>query len=303
MKGWVLYKRKASDLSAADHGVNHLLLAGRLEGISMQVYTPESFDVLVCEQGRLSLFLEQEPVELPDFVIPRLGADISYFGLALLRELEALGVYVCNSADAIGLVKDKMLMSQCLRTHGLPTPKTMLVKFPVSHALVERELGFPVVIKTNSGAKGYGIYLCESADSFNDLMELISVQNDLKLMILQQFIASSCGRDVRVFTLGDKVIGCMQRIASHGFKANYSRGARVEAYPITPALSDLALKTARLFGLSIAGIDVLFDDKGGFTVCEANSSPGFKGMESVMGVNIATEIIRYIKQELLSRGC
>ena len=88
----------------------------------------------------------------------------------------------------------------------------------------------------------------------------------------------------------------MQRIASSGFKANYSRGGRVEPYPITPELSYLALSAAKLFGLEIAGIDLLFDDKGGFTICEANSSPGFKGMEQAMGGNIAREIILYIKK-------
>lgn len=296
MNGWILYKHSQSELSESDYGSNRLLAAADSLGISLSVCRPEAFELIVTEE-RERVLLHEARVALPDFVLPRLGAETSYFGLAVIRQLERFGVYSCNTAEAISIVKDKMYMSQLLAHSRLPTPKTMLVKFPVSVDLVQRELGFPVVIKNNSGSKGFGIYLCESASNLKDLMELLSSNSNPNQIILQEFIASSYGRDLRVFVLGGRVIGCMKRTSNGTFKANYSLGGTVDLYPLTPEIEQLALTCARLFHLEIAGIDLLFD-KEGFKVCEANSSPGFKGMEMVTGADIAMQIMEYVRRHL-----
>ena len=299
MKGWILYKRNSFELTAEDYGVNRLRQAAATLGIVIEVYKPEQFDVLVTSEASNTLFLDKVPCCVPDFLIPRMGADTTYFALSIIRQLEQRGVYVCNNSAAILTVKDKMHMGQKLMGAGLPTPKTMLVKFPVCVEQVQRELGFPVVIKTLSGAKGFGVHLCESAAGLNDLMELMSMQPCIHEMILQAFVTTSYGRDLRAFVVGDQVVGCMQRTSTRGFKANFSLGGHVQAVPITSEIEHLARMSTRLFGLDIAGVDLLFESDG-FTICEANSAPGFKGMEQATGVDIAMQIMNYIQHVVIN---
>lgn len=293
MKGWILYKRSKEELLDSDHGVRRLLEVASQLAIDLDVYKPDQFELVITRDDKKSILLNDERVPLPDFLLPRLGAESSYFALAIIRQLEKLGVYSCNHSTAIETVKDKMFLSQLLAQSNLPSPKTMLVKFPVSVGVVAREIGFPLVIKNISGARGIGIHLCETAAGFGDLMELIASHSGNSQMILQEFVASSYGRDLRVFVLGKQVIGCMKRTSKDSFKANYSRGGDVESYPLTAEIEELALSCAKLFGLEIAGIDLLFDTQG-FKICEANSSPGFKGMEQATGDDIALQLLKYV---------
>lgn len=293
MQGWILYKRSKEELTDVDHGVMRFLSAAKSLQIDLQVYKPEQFELIVSDKENKSILLNGTRVALPDFLLPRLGAESSYFALAIIRQLEKLGVYICNSTNAIESVRDKMLLSQLLAQSKLPFPKTMLVKFPVPVSVVEREIGFPLVIKNTSGARGIGIHLCESIRYFGDLMDLIATHSGSHQMILQQFISESYGRDLRILVLGERVIGCMQRIANNSFKANYSLGGRVESYQLTPEIENLAIDCAKLFNLDFAGIDLLFSSEG-FKVCEANSSPGFKGMEEATGQDIAKQILNYV---------
>ena len=300
MRGWILYKRNALELTTEDHGVRRLLEAAQARGMSLDVYKPEQFDILTESQETASIFIDKKRCPVPDFVIHRIGAESSYFAIAIARHLEQMGVYVCNSSEAIALVKDKMHANQKLKGAGFPTPKTLLVKFPVSLEMIEQELGFPIVIKTMSGARGLGVCLCETVSSLRDVLDLFWVQTSSKEIILQQFIKESYGRDLRVFVVGGRVVGCMKRSSVSSFKANYSLGGAVEAFPVTQEIERLSLDVAALFGLEIAGIDLLFTEPG-FTVCEANSSPGFKGMEKATGVDIASQIINYVENKVLDR--
>ncbi|CEK09412.1 ATP-grasp domain-containing protein [Legionella hackeliae] len=293
MKGWILYKRNLEELSSNDHGVNRLLSAAAELNIELDVYKPEQFELVVTKEDMKSILLDGSRVALPDFLMPRLGAETSYFALAIIRQLEKSGVYTCNNASAVETVRDKMLLSQLFAQSDLPFPKTMLVKFPVPVSVVEREIGFPLVIKNISGARGIGIHLCESANSFRDLMELIASHSGNHQMILQEFVSTSYGRDLRVFVLGGRVIGCMQRTAKDSFKANYSLGGEVNPYRVSAEIEQLAISCAQLLNLEIAGIDLLFAEQG-FKICEANSSPGFKGMELATGNDIAIQILQYI---------
>ena len=155
----------------------------------------------------------------------------------------------------------------------------MLVKFPVDIALVERHLGFPVVIKTLSGSQGSGVFLSHKAREFDDLMQLIEATNKNANIILQEFIANSHGRDLRVFTIGGRVAGCYERRGQEdSFKANVSAGGSARPFQITPEIEWLATQTANILDLDVAGIDLLFDN-GHYKICEANSSPGFEGLD------------------------
>jgi len=133
-----------------------------------------------------------------------MGSNTTYFALAIIRQLEKLGVYCCKGSQSIETVKDKLQMHQLLAQSNFPTPKTMLVKFPIDVEIVKREIGFPLIIKNITGTEGAGIYLCETDESFNDLMELIYSHNKAANIILQEFISESRGKDLRVFVLGGR---------------------------------------------------------------------------------------------------
>lgn len=293
MKGWILYSKRQSQLTESDNGVNRLLQAAAAKDIQLEVFCPEQFELAVTRDDRNSILIDNNPVPLPDFIIPRLGANTSYFAFAIIRQLEYLGVYSCNSSQSIDIVKDKLRMHQILAQSNFPTPRTMLVKFPIDINVVKAEIGFPLIIKNITGTEGAGIYLCETEDRFIDLMELIYSNNEKANIILQEFIQTSFGKDLRVFVLGGRVIGCMKRFSTTSFKANFSRGGSVEPFMLTPEIEWLAVETARLVDLDVSGIDLLFT-KDGYMVCEANSSPGFKGLELVVGNNIAEQILDYI---------
>lgn len=296
MKGWILYKRCTKELTQQDHGVNRLIETAAGLGIQFEVYNPEQFSI---DNFSKTILINGNAVELPDFVIPRLGADTTFIALSIIRQLEFAGVYMFNGSASIDLVKDKMLVSQLLATHNLPTPKTILLTYPVSTAIIERELGFPVVVKSVSGARGIGVYLCETLDRLTDFVGFFDSQS--APMVAQQFIQTSYGRDLRVFVLGDQVVGCMQRTARVGFKANYSLGGEVCSFELTEEIESLALAAARLCNLEICGIDLLFSPEG-YIICEANSSPGFKGLEAAINKDIAREILSYIVSKIKNRA-
>lgn len=297
MKGWIIYKKSATELSVEDHGVNRLREEASREGFELEVYKPEQLDLLSSNEEANVVLVDKKRVSLPDVVIPRTGAESSYLALASLRHLECQGVPLCNSSASILNVKDKMLMNQKIKRAGLPSPKTLFAKFPLAFDWIADEIGFPLVIKALSGARGQGIFLCETMVQLRDMADLLSLYRDGQGFILQSFVQESYGCDLRVFVLKDRILGCMKRISNGGFKANFSLGGRVEDFPVTDEITTLALSVTRLFDLEIAGVDLLFT-KDGFTVCEANSSPGFKGMEKASQKNIASAMIAYA----LSKG-
>ena len=301
MKGWILYNKKHDEITDIDHGVIRLLEAAKARGMDLAVLHPSQFELVVSRSDKKSILVDERPSPLPDFIIPRLGSHTTYFALAIIRQLERLGVYSCNSSSTIEIVKDKLQMHQLFAQSNLPTPITILAKFPMDIEVTKKEIGFPIIIKNVTGSEGSGIYLCESESKFTDLMELIYTNNEKANIILQEYVQKSRGKDLRVFVLGGKVIGCMKRVSkSGGFKANFSRGGTVEAFKLTPEIEWLATETSRLVGLDIAGIDLLFDKKG-LKICEANSSPGFKGLEMVIGKNVAEQILDYISLKVRGR--
>ncbi len=302
MEGWVLCNRPVGELVETTlFGVNRLIEAASARGIHLKVYSVDDLDLLVTHAGDKTVVVNDSRVTLPDFIIPRVGASVSYFGLALIRQLEQLGVYVCNGSDAIMVTKDKLRMAQILNQHHIPIPKTMLMKFPSSITRIQAEIGFLVVLKMVSGTEGFGVHLCETKRALKEIMEILSEQIHHSPMLIQEFVKDSYGCDLRVFVLNGKAIACMKRISEEGFKANYSLGGKVVAYQMTPEIENLACASAKLFGLEVAGIDLLFDGSG-FKVCEANASPGFKGIESATRSDIALQLIDYIEGVVLKRN-
>lgn len=298
MKGWIIYKKNASEVKAEMYEINRFLETAGKRDIELQILKPEQIDLIVTREDRKSILVDGEPTQLPDFVLPRMGAGTTYFALAVIRHLERLGVACFNNSSNIDIVKDKLFTQQILAEKNLPVPKTMLGKFPVNLELVKKQIGFPAVIKTLSGSQGKGVFLAKDEKSFEDLMQLIEITNSKVNIIIQEFIKESYGRDLRVFTIGGRAVACMERNAIEGdFKANFSIGGAVKEFPLTPEIEWLATETSRILGLEISGVDLLFDNDH-FKVCEVNSSPGFEGLESCCKVNIAEEIFHYLQIRL-----
>lgn len=287
---WILQKAAATGPSYEELRFRE---EARILGIALEVVSPDEIDLIVTRGGRRSIRLRGAEVELPDALLARTGSGTSYFSLAILRQFEHLGVPVINTTRSIEAVKDKLYCQQLLAQMNLPIPRTMLVRFPVDAELVERQIGFPCVVKVLAGSYGEGIYLSRNQESFRDLMELVASLDAGKSLILQEYIGERPGQDLRVWVIGGRVVGAMLRRSVDGsFKANITRGGQGQNFPVDESIDVLARDCAQTLGLDIAGIDLLFDGDG-YRVCEANSAPGFSGFEAATGTNVARQILQH----------
>lgn len=277
---------------------NKILTTARANGLDAELLQPKYFDIIVNKSTSRSIRYKSQRVDMPNLVLTRTGSATNYFTAALYRQIEKFGIPVINTADSILTVKDKLLTSQILAKSNLPTPKTMLMNFPVDTELVANEIGFPCVVKLVSGSKGKGIYLCQNKKFFDELMELVDNLKSRKSMIIQEYMDHAVGSDLRVWVIGGKTVVAMKRTAPQGdFRANISNGGTGEPFEITEEIDFLARETARVMGLDIAGVDLLFDHEG-FRICEANSSPGFEGIDRYCGTDMAQRIIDYVKLKI-----
>lgn len=304
MEVWILYGDDVESNADLAHEARRFLTEGKKMGIDVKVIKPAQFDLLVTQEVRDTILIDGKAVPLPDFVFPYFNHnDHGYFSLAIVRQLERLGVHIFNGADVIETVRDKLHTHQILAESGIDTPDTMLAKFPVDMELIKETIGFPVVVKTLNGALGIGVFLVETESAFSDLMELVGETNPNLQLIFQKFVAVSKGRDLRLFIVDGEVIAAMERRAKDGgFKANYSSGGSVHFFEPDKEAVDIAVKTAELLNIDIAGIDLLFKENGGYTICEANTFPGFKGLEKASGVNVAGRIFEVMRRRLEASG-
>ena len=268
---------------------------GNKSDIDFSLVFADEIDLIVSRDDRKSIRYRNDIVSLPDCLLARTGSGTGYFNLSVLRQFERLNVLTIPNSDAIVASKDKMYANQILAQAGLPIPKTMLTRFPCKAELVEKVVGFPCVLKVITGSHGKGVYLCENAKQFEDLSELVSSLDFKNSMIIQEYIQFSEGRDLRVIVIGGRVVGAMQRRSTDGsFKANISRGGEGTAYDVDDEMEMLAIQVAKTLDLDIAGVDLLFHEDG-YKVCEANSSPGFKGFEEALDINLPQKVFDYAK--------
>jgi gamma-F420-2:alpha-L-glutamate ligase len=277
-----------------DYETSRLIQKFEEENITAQVCTFSLFDIVINN----GIYYNNQPLELPDLVLVRLGAGISRSELSVVRYFELAGVPCINSSASINLVQDKFQTSEILSHHGIAVPTTMMAKFPIKNNLVDVNIGFPCILKVVVGSYGDGVYLCQTQQEYVRVIELVNALHNEKTLITQEYLGDRPGEDLRVFVVGDKVIGAMLRTAPQGdFRANITHGGTGQAYQLTPEICDIALQTTRALGLTISGVDLLFDTRG-FRVCEANSNPGFKGFDSYCDTDIAAEIVQYVKSLL-----
>ena len=291
MKTWMLTNRETKETYERDRFIEE---ADAL-GIDFSIVYADEIDLIVSKDDRKSIRYQNGIVSLPEVVLARTGSATGNFNLSVLRQFERMNVPTLSNSTAIEASKDKMYANQILAQAGLPIPKTMLTRFPCTSDLVEKVVGFPCVIKVVTGSHGAGVYLCHTPKEFEDLSELISALDFKNSMIVQEYVRHSEGRDLRVIVIGGRVIGAMLRQSTDGsFKANISRGGKGLVYDVNEKMELLAIQTAKVLDLDIAGIDLLFHEDG-YRICEANSSPGFRGFEDALGINVPGKIFEYAK--------
>lgn len=247
------------------------------------------------QQGSPDLYYAGAPLENFDAALPRIGASISFYGIAVVRQLEQMGVYCANSANGIQNARDKLRSLQILSRseHAIGIPQTTFVRDRNdAMAAIERVGGVPVVIKLIEGTQGIGVILAERSETALAIIE--ALQWVRQNVLIQKFVEESRGRDIRAFVVGDRVVASMRRTASGSeFRSNIHRGGRTEAVELDTHYTQTAIRAAQIMGLRVAGVDML-EGRDGPLVMEVNSSPGLEGIEAATQVDVAGAIIDHI---------
>ena len=262
-------------------------------GIRLRHVCAEDFEIVEPSDEPQKIWYRGRYISAPDVLITRV-TGMSYFSFAFVRLLQRMGVTVMNNANSIELADDKLRTIQVLSAKGLPIPKSILAKSPVDTEYIGNQLGYPLIMKTVHGAKGEGVLLFENHTQFKDVITVLEKATEGKTnLIFQRYIASSFGRDVRVFVVGDQAIGAVMRQGAEGqFKANVSAGGSAHYFSLDKSLSNLAVQASQALGLSIAGVDFLFDGDQ-FLIGEVNSSPSIQGFETASKTNVPRLILEY----------
>ncbi len=242
---------------------------------------------------RPALYYNGERLPNFDAVIPRIGASITFYGLAVLRQFEMMGVFPLNESVAIGRSRDKLRSMQLLAQAGVGLPVTAFAHDPKqTDQVLEMVGGAPVVIKLLEGTQGIGVVLAETNNSARSIIEAFRGAN--VNILVQEFIKEAGNSDIRVIVVGGKVVAAMERSGADGdFRSNLHRGGSSRKIRISPEERSTAIRSAKRMGLNVAGVDLLRSNHGP-VVMEVNSSPGLEGVEEATGVDVAGAIIDFL---------
>jgi len=265
-----------------------------VEAVKQRGHRPLVLDTLRCNlvianSGPRMIYRGVELRGL-DVAIPRIGASITAYGLAVVNHLEMMGVPVCNAAQGISRSRDKLRCLQLLSRAGLLIPRTVMAHDRSNLArLVEEVGGLPAIIKLIRGTQGVGVMI---ASTLAEVQTILDTFWDLgQEIVLQELIKESQGRDVRALVVGDRVVGAMRRQAKKGeFRSNIHRGGAGTVIQLSPPYEQAAVRAAQLIGLEVAGVDML-ESSDGPKIMEINSSPGFEGLERATGLDVAGAIV------------
>jgi ribosomal protein S6--L-glutamate ligase len=255
---------------------------------------------MVLSRERPAIFYGGEEVPHVDVVIPRIGASITHYGLAVVNQFDMMGVPVLASAIPIARSRDKLRALQLLARFGVDIPRTVMCRFrdEVPHA-VEQVGGLPCIIKLIQGTQGVGVMIASTMAEVHGMLDTFW---DLgQEILLQEFVRESKGRDVRALVIGDRVVAAMRRRARTGeFRSNIHRGGKGTALTLSREYAEAAAKAARVIGLEVAGVDML-EARTGPKIMEVNSSPGFEGLERVTRLDIARLYVEHALEVARSR--
>lgn len=276
------------------YSTHRLVEAAKERGHEVRV-----IDTLKCHMditsARPSVWYKGEQLDGFDAVIPRIGASITFYGMAVLRQFEMLGVYPVNESVAIGRSRDKLRAHQLLARAGVGLPITGFAHSPTdTMALIRLVGGAPLVIKLLEGTQGRGVVLAETNKAAESVIDAFR-ELDANFLV-QEFVKEAKGADIRCFVVGNRVVAAMMRQAKEGeFRSNLHRGGTASVVKLTPKERATAIKAAKTMGLNVAGVDIL-RGKDGPLVLEVNSSPGLEGIETATGKDVAGMIIEFIEK-------
>ncbi len=278
------------------YSTRRLREAAVARGHTVRVLDTLKFSIHV-DQEHPELYFRNRPLPHFDAAIPRIGASITFFGCAVVRQFEQMGVFCLNSSLAIAVARDKLRSLQVLSRRDIGLPPTAFVRgrddiLPA----IDRVGGAPVIIKLLEGTQGVGVILADTRKSAEAIIE--TLHGARQNVLIQKFVAESKGRDIRAFVVGGKVIAAMRRMAvGQEFRSNVHRGASTESVILDESYKRTAVRATQVMGLHVAGVDLLEAD-GGPQVMEVNASPGLEGIEGATGVDVAGKIIEHLEQQV-----
>lgn len=248
------------------------------------------------KQGKPSIHYNGQDVSDIDAIIPRIGASLTFYGSAIVRQFEVMGVISANPSQAITRSRDKLRCMQILSGAGIGLPVTGFARNTHDvDDLIKMVGGAPLVIKLLEGTQGIGVVLAETKKAASSVIEaFFGLGNNI---LIQEYIKEARGTDIRVFVVDGKVVGAMKRTAKEGeFRSNLHRGGTAELIKLSKAERETALKAAKELGLTVCGVDMLPSDRGPL-VLEVNSSPGLEGIEKATNRDIATKVIEFLEKQ------
>lgn len=278
------------------YSTKRLIEAGGQRNHEIFVVDHTKCDIII-EKKKPAIRYKHELLTNIDAVIPRIGASVTFFGTAVVRQFEMMKVFTAVESQALMRSRDKLRSLQVLSRAGLGLPKTVFTNYSKNiKDVVESVGGAPLVIKLLEGTQGLGVVLVENDNAAESVIEAF---NGLKArVIVQEFIKEAKGADIRVFVVDGTVVGAMKRQGKEGeFRSNLHRGGTAEIIKLSIDEENAALKAARVMGLGVAGVDLLQSARGPL-ILEVNSSPGLEGIEGATGIDIAGKIIHYIERHV-----
>lgn len=278
------------------YSTNRLVEAAKKRNHDVEVIDPLKCD-LIIEKRKPSIFYKGKFIENVDAVIPRIGASVTFYGTAVVRQFEMMGVFTTTESQALVRSRDKLRSLQVLSRARLGLPKTVFTNYSKDvKEVIEHVGGAPLIIKLLEGTQGLGVVLAETNNAAESVIEAF---NGLQArVIVQEFIKEAGGADIRAFVVDGHVVGAMKRQGKEGeFRSNLHRGGSATVIQLSDEEETAAIKAARAMGLGVAGVDMLQSARGPL-ILEVNSSPGLEGIEEATGKDIAKSIIRYIERNV-----
>lgn len=251
---------------------------------------------LLNKNGESQVVYNNEILIKPDYVIPRIGSSVTFYGSTVVRQFEQMGVPVLNGSNGIMNSRDKFRSLQLLSAKGVRIPTTYFSNdLHYAERIVESQLGYPFIIKVLEGTQGIGVYKVRSEREAEDLFDHFA-ERQIKI-ILQEYISEFSGKDVRAFVVGDQIVAAMMRVAGGGdFRSNLHRGGKGVPVELSEEEKEMAIQAVKTLKLDVAGVDILRSNRGPMVI-EVNSSPGLEGIEGVTKVKIAEHIIALTEQK------
>lgn len=278
------------------YSTKRILEAAKKRNHTIEVINHAKCDIVI-EKKKPCVFYRGKQLQDVDAVIPRIGASVTFYGTAVVRQFEMMHCFTTTESQALVRSRDKLRSLQILSRAGLGLPKTIFTNYSKNVAEIVQQLGgAPVIIKLLEGTQGIGVILAETDKAAESVIEAF---NNLQArVIVQEFIKEAGGADVRAFIVDGQVVGAMKRQGKEGeFRSNLHRGGSAEVIQLSDEEEVAALKAAKAMGLGIAGVDLLQSARGPL-ILEVNSSPGLEGIEAATGKDIANIIIKYIERNV-----